>query len=186
MAYDFSGVKSISIGNREVTKITKHLTGDVIWEKPYVWERYELIKTISGYTLKTASSLTDFTAPTSGYMYKTAEVDQNTGEIVLSDTDITDMLQASYGYWNPKNNYGYWKAVRGSRNYDVYFKAKEGYFKYNYSSPVNKETSTAYKLIVSSSYSYSRGNYIENVISNKSYSYPDNGRHGDYWYVKIS
>lgn len=185
MAYDFSNIRSIIKSNGiELSKITNS-SGGIIWQKQYIWEKYNVVKIVKERRLIISTSLSTFTAPTSGYMYKTAEVNQSTGIIELSD--ISDAYNnTSPGYWSKKSSHGYWKGFRFTENYDAYFKAGNNYYKYYYSAPVNQEESKGYKLSVSTTYNYEKGTYIENIASTVSDTYPSNGRQGDYWYVKIA
>ena len=185
MAYDFSNIRSIiKSDGTELQKITNS-SGNIIWQKQYVWEKYNVVKIVKEYRLIVSTSLSTFTAPTSGYMYKTAKINQSTGKIELSD--VSDAYNdVSPGYWSKNSYYGYWKGFRFTEDYDVYFKAGNNYYKYYYSAPIGEEESQGYKLSVSTTYNYEKGTYIENIVSTVSDTYPSNGRQGDYWYVKIA
>lgn len=181
MAYDFSGVKSISIGNREVTKIVKQLTGDVIWEKLYYWKKYELIEVVTNRTLNTATSASTISAPTSGHMYKTASIDDS-GNIILSDVAMWD-------YWDKSDppTTGWWNGMAHTSYEGYYFKSGSNYYQYKYGGVVTgRENVQGYKLSVKTTYNRSQGDYIGIVSSNKSGDYPNNSSQGSYWYVKIS
>lgn len=184
MAYDFSNISRIIRNGVELSKITNS-SGDIIWQKQYIWEKYNVIKEVKEYKLKVSTSLSTFTAPTSGYMYKTANVNQSTGKIELSDSSDA-YNNASLGYWSKNASHGYWKAFRFTEDYDVYFKADNNYYKYYHSAPVAEKESKGYKLSVSTIYNYEKGTYIENIASTVSNTYPSNGIQGDYWYVKIA
>lgn len=181
MAYDFNGAKSITIGNRDVSKITNKATGEVIWEKLYYWEKYELIEVVTNRTLNTATSVSTISAPTSGHMYKTASIDDS-GNIILSDVAVWD-------YWDKSDppTTGWWKSMGHTSYEGYYFKSGSNYYQYKYGGVVTGgENVQGYKLSVRISYNRSRGDYIEIVSSNKSSYYPTNSYQGGYWYVKIS
>ena len=69
MAYDFSNVRSIiKSDGTELQKITD-ANGDIIWQKLYVWEKFNCNKEVSEY--QKARGSTTLTYPTSGHIYKT-------------------------------------------------------------------------------------------------------------------
>ena len=115
MAYDFNGAKSITIGSNDVSKITNKATGEVIWEKLYYWEKYELIETVKNRTLSTAASVSTISAPTSGHMYLTASIDDY-GNIILSDVALQD-------YWKKSNppSTSWWNGIANNRFEGYYF-----------------------------------------------------------------
>lgn len=181
MAYDFNGAKSITIGSNDVSKITNKATGEVIWEKLYYWEKYELIEVVTNRTLNTATSLSTVSAPTSGHMYKAASID-DAGNIILSDVAVRD-------YWDKDDppSMGWWKSYGFNTYEGYYFKSGSDYYQYKYGGVVTGgENVQGYKLSVRTTYDRSQGDYIEDVFSNKATAYPNNSYQEGYWYVKIS
>lgn len=188
MAYDFNGAKSITIGSRDVSKITNKATGEVIWEKLYYWEVYEAVE--KDRKLKTATSLSTYTAPTSGYLYAEAKLSDDGQDIVLSDTSIDN---TSSGYWNTRYTTLGWHG--GFRNGDpddvAYFKASEGYFKYNYNECFAVKNSSGKAIggkgyLLSINVTYTKGAYIKTVSSNSSSAFPTSGERDGFYYVKIT
>ena len=199
MAYDFSNIKTIVRNGTELSKITNS-AGTVIWQKLYVWKRYNVITTKEPYE-SYVSGNTTFTVRSSisGNLYSSMSFNTSTGMYTLSNPSGTvvgggletplDAFQLAYVLSNSGTSGGFvWC--------DQFYNEGYKYFADNYSSEdsiicmINSEPTysnkwpiTIYKTRGGTS-SSSQGSYIDLVTSTNPNAYPTNGIYGSYWYVK--
>lgn len=185
MAYDFSNIRSIiKSDGTELQKITD-ANGNIIWQKLYVWEKFNCNKEAYGY--QQARGSTTLTYPTSGHIYKTLNFNKSTGKYTLSDPSDTIV------------NMEYWEAVGQSYDVDSFYPYSEGwkYFTYEGKYYELREALThpysgsakVYRYSIVTNYKYSQGSTSYGyVTSTSSSTYPTNGRYSSdgYWYVKIA
>ena len=193
MAYDFSNIKTIIRNGTELSKITNS-AGTIIWQKKYVWKRYN-VKTkkesyISGTTTERINSFK------SGNLYKSMSFNESTGMYTLSDPSGTvdvgaetpyDAFQMAYALRNNGTSGGIvWSGDFYNKGYKYYadnLSTKDVVICMINSQPKysNQWPITVYMVRDGAS---SQGSYIDLVTSTNSNAYPTNGISGDYWYVK--
>lgn len=197
MSYDFTDIRSIvKADGTELSKITDS-SGNVIWQKLYVWEKFNRVSSTTGYRdTKTATTLGEGNEPSSGDTYTTLSFNSSTGAYTLSGASNDIIVQGfgTYSVWecvsqlgiiggllDESGNYGY------SAGYK-YFKYGSNY--YEFREPVsnaNHDSYSVYKHTASPITSYSKGTLSYGyVTSTSSTAYPDNSYSGSYWYVRIA
>ena len=190
MAYDFSNIRSIVRANgTELSKITNS-SGTVIWQKQYVWEKFNRVQTLNGYTQSSTS--TTISAPSSGHMYTSLSFNSSTGAFTLGGNQSKSFSNPEFfgitDYWE-SYNVGLEVTILGDYNDGYkYFKSGSNYYalKSRLTRPY-PDSISVYKYTASPSYTYSKGNTSYGyVTSTSSSTYPDNGSSGNYWYVRIA
>ena len=187
MAYDFSNIRSIVRANgTELSKITDS-SGTVIWQKLYVWEKFNRVQTLSGYTRSSTS--TTISAPTSGHMYTSLSFNSSTGAFTLGG-DKSMSISGVGDYWKSYHS-GFEVTILGDYNDGYkYFKSGSNYYalKSRLTRPYpDDDKISVYKYTASPSYTYSKGTESYGyVTSTSSTAYPDNNYSGSYWYVRIA
>ena len=190
MAYDFTDIRSIvRADGTELSKITDS-SGNIIWQKLYVWEKFNRAQTLSGYTRSSTS--TTISAPSSGHMYTSLSFNSSTGAFTLGGDQSKSFNDAEYfgitDYWE-SYNIGLEVTILGDYNDGYkYFKSGSNYYalKSRLTRPY-PDSISVYKYTASPSYTYSKGTVSYGyVTSTSSTAYPDNSYSGSYWYVKIA
>lgn len=185
MAYDFSNIRSIiKSDGTELQKIT-NAKGNIIWQKLYVWEKFNCNQKVTGYQQTRTS--TTLTYPTSGDIYKSLTFNNTTGVFTLSNASGTWM------------GLTYWELIPEAYAIESAFPYSEGwkYFTsggkyYELREAITKPYSGSakvYRYNVAQSLQYSKGSTSYGyVTSTSSSTYPANGRYSSdgYWYVKIA
>lgn len=190
MAYDFSNIKTIVKNGTELSKITNS-AGSIIWQKLYVWKRYNIQTTTSStYTQysssKSVSSSGDVPYKTSdGKLYKTKSFNNSTGTFTLSSYAAATIGSRPLVYW-----------INQQSDLDVVqYYTNQGY-RYFYGNNNDcyyiRGTSLSYitcpftltRYYGAKQTTNSQGSYIDLVTSTNSNAYPTNGISGNYWYVK--
>ena len=180
MAYDFSNIKTIIRNGTELSKITNS-AGAVIWQKLYIWKKYNSTQQITGYTSST--STTTLSTYPSGNLYSGLSFNSSTGEYTLSGVATSYMGYTSFGLCSA----GFQAICQQEivdKGYVYFLNNKDNYYYKltgNCQLPMNviKYTPTAKYSYVQGSTSYGT------VTSTNPNAYPTNGRHTDgYWYVK--
>lgn len=190
MAYDFSNIKTIIRNGTELSKITNS-AGTVIWQKLYVWKRYNIQTTTSStYTeyssSKSINSSGNVPYKTSdGKLYKTKTFNNSTGAFTLSSSAAATIGSKPLVYWiNQQSdlntvqyytNQGY-RYFYGNNN-DCYY--IRGTSLSNITCPF-----TLTRYYGAKQTTNSQGSYIDLVTSTNPDAYPTNGISGSYWYVK--
>ena len=186
MAYDFSNIRSIRKNDgTELLKITDS-DGNIIWQKMYVWEKFNCNQIVSGYKYSRSSTTLSF--PTSGDMY--------TG-ITFNSSNGTFTLTGGTGTIGGMN---YWQAINGGLSGGVfevwpysdgykYFKSGNNYYCLREAIPYPRpsdKTAKVYKYNVSENYTYTQGATSYGYVYSTSLTdYPENGRYSadGYWYI---
>lgn len=185
MAYDFSNIRSIiKSDGTELQKITD-ANGNIVWQKLYVWEKFNCNQVSTGYTYK--KTTTTLTYPTSGDMYSSILFDSSTGDITLSGRSG---IQLGSDYWEwIKNGYDIDTLYPYSEGWKYF---QYGHYYYELAEAIKRPYSGSAKVRrydVSQLLNYSQGSTSYGyVTSTSSSTYPANGRYSSdgYWYVKIA
>lgn len=176
MNIDFTGVKSITIPEGSVKKITRKSDGAVLWEKvEYKWQKYN-VNSVTTYSLAFETTTTGGLAFEPGKTYTMGSsytFDSTTGAAALSGTSsVRGSALPNYFEYYPYYMYD------GELYKLVSYTTQNNYGMHIFAQEVGVVTSTT---------ETSQGSYIEDVTSSDEAAYPENGIHTDgYWYVKVA